>query len=157
MLTQHVNADNGPPLIYMYMYMCVSVSVSVCVCVCVCLCVCVCVCVCVSVCVRVCAHVYISVMAKNISTLGKYDQRRLCKWICIVNTFDLFLIIFEISICQFNSSTFSPIMPDEVREHLTRDKRPFLHPESLQILQIPSSMTVLLLFSSLTHILQGSC
>ncbi len=38
-------------------------------------------------------------------------------------------------------------MPDEVREHLTRDQRPFLHPESLQILQIHSSMTVLL-FSS---------
>ncbi len=39
-------------------------------------------------------------------------------------------------------------MPDEFREHLTRDQRPFLHPESLQILQIHSSMTVLLLFSS---------
>ncbi len=48
-------------------------------------------------------------------------------------------------------------MPDEVREHLTRDQRPFLHPESLQILQILSSMTVLLLFSHLvTHFLQGS-
>ncbi len=39
-------------------------------------------------------------------------------------------------------------MPDEVREHLTRDQRLFLYPESLQILQIHSSMTVLLLFSS---------
>ncbi len=39
-------------------------------------------------------------------------------------------------------------MPDEVREHLTRDQRPFLHPESLQILQIHSSMLVVLLFSS---------
>ncbi len=39
-------------------------------------------------------------------------------------------------------------MPDEVKEHLTRDQRPFLHPESLQTLYIPSSMTVLLLFSS---------
>ncbi len=38
-------------------------------------------------------------------------------------------------------------MPDEVREHLTRDQRPFPS-ESLQILQIHSSMTVLLLFSS---------
>ncbi len=57
-------------------------------------------------------------------------------------------ILFQTSICQFNSSTFSPIMPDEVREHLTRDQRPFLHPESLQILQIHSSMTVLLPFSS---------
>ncbi len=49
---------------------------------------------------------------------------------------------------SFNSSQFSPIMPDEVREHLTRDQRPFLHTESLQILQIPSSMLVLLLCSS---------
>ncbi len=48
-----------------------------------------------------------------------------------------------------------PIMPGEFREHLTRDQRPFLHPESLQILQIHRSITVLLLFSSLTHILQG--
>ncbi len=49
---------------------------------------------------------------------------------------------------SFNNSKFSPIMPDHIRKHLTRDQRPFLHPESLQILQIPSSMTVLLLFSS---------
>ncbi len=33
-------------------------------------------------------------------------------------------------------------------ENTWRDQRPFLHPESLQILQIHSSMTVLLLFSS---------
>jgi len=39
-------------------------------------------------------------------------------------------------------------MPDEVREHMTRDQRPFLYPESLQILQIHSSTTVHLLFSS---------
>ncbi len=63
-------------------------------------------------------------------------------------TAPFYSVPFETSICQFNSSNFSPIMPDEVREHLTRDQRPFLHPESLQILQIPSSMTVLLLFSS---------
>ncbi len=63
-------------------------------------------------------------------------------------TVPFYSILFEISICQFNSSKFSPIMPDEFREHLTRDQRPFLHPESLQILQIHSSMTVLLLFSS---------
>ncbi len=64
-------------------------------------------------------------------------------------TTPFYSILFETSICQFNSSKCSPIMPDEVREHLTRDQRPFLHPESLQILQIHSSMTVLLLFSSL--------
>ncbi len=28
-------------------------------------------------------------MAKNIGTLGKYVQRMLWKWICIVNPFDL--------------------------------------------------------------------
>ncbi len=63
-------------------------------------------------------------------------------------TAPFYSILFETSICQFNSSKCSPIMPDEVREHLTRDQRPFLHPESLQILQIHGSMTVLLLFSS---------
>ncbi len=34
----------------------------------------------------VCVH---TVMAKNIGTLGKYDQRKLWKLICIVNPFDL--------------------------------------------------------------------
>ncbi len=37
-------------------------------------------------------HIYIyryTVMAKNIGTLGKYDQRRLWKLICIVNPFAL--------------------------------------------------------------------
>ncbi len=69
------------------------------------------------------------------------------RWTQLTATF--YSILFETSICQFNSSKFSPIMPDEVREHLTRDQRWFLHPESLQILQIHSSVTVLLLFSSL--------
>ncbi len=39
-------------------------------------------------------------------------------------------------------------MPEEFGEHLIRDQKPFLHPESLQILQIHSFMMVLLLFSS---------
>ncbi len=52
------------------------------------------------------------------------------------------------SFSQHNSSEFSHIMPEEFGEHLIRDQRPFLHTESLQILQIHSSMTVLLLFSS---------
>ncbi len=56
--------------------------------------------------------------------------------------------IIATSFSQGKSSEFSPIMPEEFGEHLTRDQRPFLHPESLQILQIHSSMTVLLLFSS---------
>ncbi len=70
----------------------------------------------------------------------------LIHWLQLTAPF--YSILFETSICQFNSSEFSPIMPDEIREHLTRDQRPFLHPESLQILQLHSSMTVLLLFSS---------
>ncbi len=49
---------------------------------------------------------------------------------------------------QDKSSEFSPVMPEEFGEHLIRDQRPFLHPESLQILQIHSSMLVLLLLSS---------
>ncbi len=72
-------------------------------------------------------------------------------------TAPIYSILFETSICQFNSFKFSPIMPDEVREHLTRDQRPFLHPESLQILQIHSSMTVLLLFSSPHSFYTGLC
>ncbi len=31
----------------------------------------------------------IEVMAKNIGTPGKYDQKRLWKWICIVYPFDV--------------------------------------------------------------------
>jgi len=46
-------------------------------------------------------------------------------------------------------------MPDEFGEHLTRDQRPFLHIESLQILQIHKFMLVLLLFSSLHSSGQG--
>ncbi len=56
--------------------------------------------------------------------------------------------IIATSFSQHNSSEFSPIMSEEFGEHLIRDQRPFLHTESLQILQIHSSMTVLLLFSS---------
>ncbi len=56
--------------------------------------------------------------------------------------------IIAMSFSQDSSPEFSPVMPEEFGEHLTRDQRPFLHPESLQILQIPSSMLVLLLFSS---------
>ncbi len=41
-------------------------------------------------------------------------------------------------------------MPDEVREHLTRDQRPFLHPESLQIFRFTASPL------QFTHLLQGS-
>ncbi len=67
-------------------------------------------------------------------------------------TAPFYSILFETSICQFNISKCSPITPDEVREHLTRDQRPFPHPESLQTRQIHS-------FSSsvhFTHLLQGS-
>ncbi len=56
--------------------------------------------------------------------------------------------IIATSFSQDNSSEFSPILPEEFGEHLTRDKRPFLQTEYLQIFQIHSSMLVLLLFSS---------
>ena len=39
------------------------------------------------------------------------------------------------SICQENSSEFSPIIRDEVGEHMAQDLRPFLHAVSLQILR----------------------
>ncbi len=59
----------------------------------------------------------------------------------------------DLQIHSFFSSVHSLIFYRvQVREHLTRDQRPFLHPESLQILQIHS-------FSSSvqpTHFLQGS-
>ncbi len=47
--------------------------------------------------------------------------------------------------------THSFLLQGSGQRTLTRDQRPFLHPESLQTLYIHSSMTVLLLFSSLTH------
>ncbi len=59
--------------------------------------------------------------------------------------------IIATSFSQDNSSEFSPIMPEEFGEHLIRDQRPFLHTESLQILQIHSSMLVLLLLFSSPH------
>ncbi len=48
-------------------------------------------------------------------------------------------------------SSLTHLLQGSVREHLTRDQRPFLHPESLQIFRFTAS-----LFSSLTHLLQGS-
>ncbi len=39
-----------------------------------------------------------TVMAKN--SHGKYDQRRLWKWICIVNPFDLLFIIIYLKNSQ---------------------------------------------------------
>ncbi len=63
-------------------------------------------------------------------------------------TAPFYSILFETSICQFNSSNFV------FREYLTRDhkyhQRPFLHPESLQILQI-HGVRVLSLRSSIIH------
>ncbi len=48
---------------------------------------------------------------------------------------------------RLTALSFSPIMPDEVREHLIRDQRPFLHPESLQIFRFTAS-SLQVLFSS---------
>ncbi len=85
-------------------------------------------------------------------------------------TLSFYSILFETSIFQFNSPKCSSIIPDEVREHLTRDQRPFLHPESLQIFikllsfhnsrtsRITPDLQIHSFFSSvhLTHLLQGS-
>ena len=54
----------------------------------------------------------------------------------------LHLIFCAASLCQDNSSESSPIMRDEVGEHMARDLRPFLHTVSLQILQILRSTLV---------------
>src|SRR4029434_9646234 len=48
----------------------------------------------------------------------------------------LHLIFCGASLCQDYSSESSPIMRDEVGEHMAWDPRPFLHTVSLQILQI---------------------
>jgi len=50
------------------------------------------------------------------------------------NICPLLLNTCAISFFQDNSSEFSPVMPDEFGEHLTRDQRPFLNTESLQTL-----------------------
>ena len=45
------------------------------------------------------------------------------------------LMFCAASLWQDNSSESSPIMCDEVGEHMARDLRPFLHAVSLQILR----------------------
>ncbi len=42
------------------------------------------------ICMYVCIYIY-TVVVRIIATLGKYDQRRLWKLICIVNLFDILL------------------------------------------------------------------
>ncbi len=111
------------------------------------------------VCVCICTYIYIytqswpKISAPLVNMIKEgcenYFIKRIHKkiWPFISQlTSPFYSIVFETSICQFKSSEFSLIMPDEDREHLTRDQRPFLHPESLQILQTHSSMLVLLLF-----------
>src|SRR4029434_3739725 len=52
------------------------------------------------------------------------------------------LMFCAASLCQDNSSESSPIMRDEVGEHMARDMRPLLYTVSLQILQILRSTFV---------------
>jgi len=52
----------------------------------------------------------------------------------------LFSTFCNLLFCQDNSSESSPIMPDTFGEHLTRDQRPFLHPESLRSFDGASSL-----------------
>ncbi len=46
---------------------------------------------------------FFTVMAKNIGTFGKYDQRRLWKLICIVNPFDLIFFLSQKSNLSLDS------------------------------------------------------
>ncbi len=74
-------------------------------------------------------------------------------------TAPFYSILFETSICQFNSSKFSLIMSDEVKEHLTRDQEirdhSFIQNHSRPFIFTASCWCF---FSSvhLTHFLQGS-
>ncbi len=63
-------------------------------------------------------------------------------------------ILFEISICQFNSSKFSPIMPDEVREQEIRDYS-FIQNLSRSF-RFTASWRCFSSSVHLTHFLQGS-
>ncbi len=71
-------------------------------------------------------------------------------------TAPFYSILFETSICQLNSSKFSPIMPDEVREHLTRDPRHSFIQNLSRSFRFPAPCWWC--FSSVhpTHFLQGS-
>ncbi len=71
-------------------------------------------------------------------------------------TAPFYSILFETSICQFNSSKCSPIMPDEVREHLTRDQRPFLHQNLSRSFRFTAPWRCFFSSVHLTHFLQGS-
>src|SRR4029434_8380271 len=59
------------------------------------------------------------------------------------------------SLCQDNSSECSPIMRDEVGEHMARDLGPFLHTVSLQIHQILRSTFVYSASALPTDFLRG--
>ncbi len=69
-------------------------------------------------------------------------------------TAPFYSILFETSIWQFNSSTCSPIMPDEFREHLTRSETipsSRITPDPLDSPLHDGASSV-----HLTHVLQGS-
>ncbi len=80
-------------------------------------------------------------------------------------TAPFYSILFETSICQFNSSKFGPIMSDEVREHLTRDQSQILRsaPSTDSFIQnhsrpfrFPAPCWCVFSSVHLTHFLQGS-
>ncbi len=70
-------------------------------------------------------------------------------------TVPFYSILFETSICQFNSSTFSPIIPDEVREHLTRDQRHFFIQNHSRPFRFPAPCWCFFSSVHLTHFPQG--
>src|SRR4029434_10802554 len=67
------------------------------------------------------------------------------------------LMFCAASLCQDNSSESSPIMRDEVGEHMAWDLRPFLHAVSLQLLQILRSTFVDSASAHPTDFLWGLC
>ncbi len=71
-------------------------------------------------------------------------------------TASFYSILFETSICQFNSSNFSPIMPDDVREHLTRDQRHSFIQNPSRSFRFPDPWRCFFSSVHLTHVLQGS-
>ncbi len=71
-------------------------------------------------------------------------------------TAPFYSILFETSICQFNSSKFPPIMPDEVREHLTRDQRHSFIQNLSRSFRFTAPWRCFFSSVHLTHFLQGS-
>ncbi len=65
-------------------------------------------------------------------------------------------ILFETSICQFNSSKYSPVMPDEVGEHLSEIRDHSFIQNLSRFFRFTAPCWCFLSSVHLTHFLQGS-